>query len=253
MAAPVCVDNRKTLQPAIRLAVITEHPVVRAGLRHLLESRKTLVVTGDASKPTEAISLLASNPPDVVLFDPDGEDFTIHGVERLVGLSEARILIFTAATEPALRQQALALGAMGVVLKRHSVDTLVQAVEKVHAGEVWLERAVTGSMLRKVLRRSHDPEVLKIQSLTKRELEVIGLIGSGFKNEAVAGRLFISNATVRNHMTSILAKLELSDRFELAFFALRHGLVRDQRVSAQANPVDGTPRRLGSVGQQNFG
>jgi two-component system nitrate/nitrite response regulator NarL len=215
------------------VAVLAAHPVVRVGLKYLLEGRHSLHLIGEASKTSEGASLVASQRPDVVLLDPDGEDFTLQAIVMLATLSNARILIFTAATEATLHHQAVALGAMGVVLKHQSADVLGRAVEKVHAGEVWLERVTTASMLRGILRRGHDPEAIKIQSLTKRELEVIALIGSGLKNAAVAERLFISDATVRNHLTSILAKLELSDRFELAFYAARHRLVRTEPQAAE--------------------
>jgi DNA-binding NarL/FixJ family response regulator len=217
----------------IRLAVLAAHPVVRVGLRHLLDSQKMLVLIGEASKTSEAAALVAAEQPDVVLLDPDGEDFTLQAIAKLSRLTDGRILIFTAATEPKLHGQAVALGAMGVVLKHHSGDTLGRAVEKVHAGEVWLERGATASMLQGILRQGDDPEALKIRSLTKRELEVIGFIGSGLKSDAVAERLFISQATVRNHLTSILGKLELADRFELAFYAFRHGLVGEGGIESR--------------------
>jgi two-component system nitrate/nitrite response regulator NarL len=210
----------------IRLAVLAAHPVVRVGLRHLLESQPKLVLIGEASRTAEGAALVASEQPNVVLLDPDSEDFTLEVIANLAALGHGRILIFTAATEPKLHSRAVALGAMGVVQKHHSGDTLGRAVEKVHAGEVWLERGATASMLQGILRGGHDPEALKIHSLTKRELEVIGLVGSGLKSAAIAGRLFISQATVRNHLTSILGKLDLSDRFELAFYASKHGLVQ---------------------------
>jgi two-component system nitrate/nitrite response regulator NarL len=221
------VDTRdeRSADSKIRLAVLAAHPVVRVGLRHLLENRKSLVVVGEASRAAEGAALISSERPNVILLDPDSEDFTLQGIAKLAGLSEGRVLIFTAATAPTVHSQAVALGAMGVVQKHHSGDTLGRAVEKVHAGEVWLERGATASMLQGILRGTSDPEAVKIASLTKRELEVIGLIGSGFKSDAIAARLFISQATVRNHLTSILGKLELSDRFELAFYASEHGLV----------------------------
>jgi DNA-binding NarL/FixJ family response regulator len=208
----------------IRLAVLAAHPVVRVGLRHLLASRNTLVLIGEASRTSEGASLISSTQPDVVLLDPDGDDFTIQTIAMLATLSEARIIIFTAATEPALHHDAVALGAAGVVLKHHSGEILMQAVEKVHAGEVWLQRGSTATLLREILKRERDPEARKIRALTRRELEVVGLIGEGMKNDAIGKRLFISKATVRNHLTSILGKLELPDRFDLAFYALRHGL-----------------------------
>ncbi len=97
-----------------------------------------------------------------------------------------------------------------------------------HGGEVWLDRTITARVFAGIAQRrfARDAEAEKIASLTRREHEIITLVGEGLKNAAVAERLFVSEATVRNHLTSILSKLELTDRFELAVYAFRHGLVR---------------------------
>lgn len=210
----------------LRLVVLAAQPVVRVGVRHLLEGEKTLVLAGEAANTADAASLVSAQRPDVILLDPDSEDFSLDSVTTLLGLSEAKILVFTAATELTLNHHAVALGAMGVVLKRHSGRTMARALERVHAGEIWFEPGAAARMVRGMLARNADPEALKIGSLTRRELEVVGLIGGGLKTNAIADRLFISKATVRNHLTSIFDKLGLSDRFELAFYAARHGLVR---------------------------
>jgi len=212
----------------VRLAVIAAQPVVRVGLRHLLEGRESIVFIGEAGNADDGVTLVVSFQPDVILLDPDTHGLSVPFIGRLAELSRGKILVFTSASDPATHGQAVALGAMGVVQKHHSGDVLARAVERVHAGEIWLERQTTASLVRGLQHRGNgDPETRKIQSLTKRELEVIALIGSGLKNDAVALRLAISQATVRNHLTSILAKLELSDRFELAFYASSHGLVAE--------------------------
>ena len=114
---------------------------------------------------------------------------------------------------------------MGLVLKEQGAEVLIAAIEKVHSGEAWLARSRTASVLSGVSRSSpNNEEALKIESLTKREREIIALTAQGFKRSQIAEKLFISDSTVRNHLTSILSKLELSDRFELVFYAYRHGL-----------------------------
>ncbi len=120
---------------------------------------------------------------------------------------------------------------MGTVLKSVPPEVLIKAIRKVHAGEIWLDRATTAHVLSRIAGRcrSSDIETSKIASLTKREREIIALIGEGLNNAAVAGRLFISVSTVRNHMTSILDKLVVADRFELAVYAFRQGLVKYPR------------------------
>lgn len=220
----------------ITLVVLASQPVVRVGVRHLLEGQTSIVVIGDASRVGDAVSLVSAQRPDVMLLDPDCEDFSLQAITKLVGHGGRSLIVFTSATEPATHGQSVALGAMGVVEKRHSAATLVRAIEKVHAGEVWLERRATASLVQEMVRRHSNPEAPKISSLTKRELEVAVLVGSGLKSHAIAERLFISHATVRNHLTSILAKLELADRFELAFYAREHGLTGAKAERPHTNP-----------------
>lgn len=217
-------DGQSAPNDPIHLLVLAAQPVVRGGVRRLLEGRTSVVVTGEAGHCAEGTALVTALLPHVILLDPDCEDFSLNAVTTFTELGHAPVIVFTGATDPTVHGHAVAFGAMGVVEKRHSADTLCRAVEKVHAGEVWLERRAAASMVQELTRRNSDPEAVKIRTLTKRELEVIGLIGSGLKSEAIANRLFISQATVRNHLTSILSKLELADRFELAFYARQHGL-----------------------------
>ena len=221
----------------IQVAIVAAQPVVRVGLRHLLGSQESLVVVGEATRTADAAELVASQQPNVVILDPDSDDPNLQTIVRIAELSRTKVLVFTSASEPATHRLAVTLGSMGVVQKHQSGETLRRAIERVHAGEVWLERQATASLLRGLQRvGGADPDAEKIRSLTKRELEVIALIGSGLKNDAIALRLALSPATVRNHLTSILGKLELSDRFELAFYASGHGLVGDRGV-APALPV----------------
>jgi DNA-binding NarL/FixJ family response regulator len=154
-------------------------------------------------------------------------------------------------TDPKVHQHAFELGAMGVVLKDQSIDTLVRAIRKLHAGEAWLERVQTANLLN-AIRRRRDPEDVKIESLTKREREVILMVGQGLNGAAIGERLFISEATVRNHLTSILSKLELANRFELAVYAFRHRLVELSPAepvpirATAASSDSGAPRRASS-------
>jgi two-component system nitrate/nitrite response regulator NarL len=202
MAADTSVRPTSIHDSRIRLVIVGAQPVVRVGLRHLLEQSASLQIVGEASCTEEAAALVEKEQPHVILLDPDSEDLSLQTITALTERSAAKVLVFTAATEPTLHIQAVALGAVGVVQKHHSGDTLTRAIGRVAAGEVWLERRTT-------------------------------LIGSGLKNDAIAEHLSLSQATVRNHLTSILSKLELSDRFELVFYAAAHGLV-EPRAGTQA-------------------
>ena len=116
---------------------------------------------------------------------------------------------------------------MGIVLTAHSTQTLVKAVLKVHAGELWLDRAQAADVVSRLTRKRtvDDPEAAKIASLTPRERQIVTLVTEGLKNAGIADRLSISEATARNHLTSVLDKLELDNRFQLAVYAFRKGLV----------------------------
>ena len=209
---------------SIQIVVLSAHTVVRAGLKSLLDKRDNLIIMDDASNTGEALALVRLKRPDVAVIDPDSEEVTLNAIAELTGAGAERILVLTAETDPRMHQRAFEFGAVGVVMKTHPVETLVRAIEKVHLGEVWLDRVKTANLLNGILRR-RDPDGDKILTLTKREREVIAVVGEGLKNAAIGERLFISESTVRNHLTSILGKLELSDRFELAVYAFRHGLV----------------------------
>jgi len=119
------------------------------------------------------------------------------------------------------------MGARGLVFKENTPEILIKAIQKVHAGEVWLERKMMASVISdmsRVLSGKPDATSRQIATLTARERQVVSLIGEGLKNRDIAGRLFITEATVRHHLTSIFGKLDVKDRCELVVYAFRHGL-----------------------------
>ncbi|RPJ78660.1 MAG: DNA-binding response regulator, partial [Acidobacteria bacterium] len=214
----------------VRIILLAKQPVVRAGLRHLLAEQEGLKVIADCSSTTDAIAVARREEVDILLVDPDCEEIALRAVSAFAELGNARILVFSAETDPLMFARAIELGACGVVSKHQSAELLIRAIRKVHAGEVWLDRAATASVLTRAVRRGRDPEVMKIESLTKREREIVTLLGEGLRNTVIAERLFISEATVRNHLTSILSKLGLANRFELAIFAFRNHLIASPDV-----------------------
>jgi DNA-binding NarL/FixJ family response regulator len=121
-------------------------------------------------------------------------------------------------------------GALGVVLKERAPDVLLRAIEKVNQGEVWLERSMVATALTGIWKSQQAPEVdphaEKIASLSERELEVIDLIAKGLKNQQIADALFISESTVRRHLSSIFTKLEVNDRLELLVYTMQHGIIK---------------------------
>jgi len=140
----------------------------------------------------------------------------------------AQVLILTGVLDREQHRRAVCLGAKGIVPKEQSIETLLQAIEKVRAGEVWLDPALTAAALHALTRstgpKQMTPEQAQIAALTAREREVIALVGAGLRNKQVAQRLLISETTVRHHLTAIFDKLGIAWRLELMIYAYRHGL-----------------------------
>ena len=221
---------RAATESPIRILIVDDHAIVRAGLRMLIEAHPGMVVVGEAGNRDEALAAAAQEQPDIILLDLDlaGESGLSFLGEILNHVHEARLLILTGVCDVEMHRHAVRLGAVGLVLKEKAAEVLIKAIEKVHNGEVWLDRSLTASVLTEMSQankpKKADPEAAKIAALTEREREIIALVCEGLKNKQIAERLFISEATVRNHLTSVLSKLKLSDRFELALFSYRHGL-----------------------------
>jgi DNA-binding NarL/FixJ family response regulator len=224
--------DRAAVPPAhdtpIRVLLISDLLLGRPGLHHVLEDVSGIVLVGEAGTSAEAVDIAARERPDVILIDLDLRTDAFDCLERLSAAApDSRVIALSDRTRAADHHVLIELGATGLVLKNERPEVLIKAIRKVHGGEVWLDRTITARVLSGIARRRHvhDAEAEKIASLTRREHEIIALVGEGLKNGVIAERLFVSEATVRNHLTSILSKLALSDRFELAVYAFRHGLV----------------------------
>ena len=198
----------------------------------IIESRMGMVVVGEAENRRESLAAIAQEPPDIILLDLDlGDENGLDLLpELLTAVRDARIILLTGIRDAEVQRRAILLGAMGLVTKQKAADTVIRAIEKVYAGEVWLDRAMIASILNDRVNPSVVPdqntETLRIAKLTEREREVIRLIGEGIKNRQIAERMYISEATVRHHLTSVFAKLGVEDRFELVIYAFQHGLAK---------------------------
>jgi len=213
----------------IRIVVADDHPVFREGLIKLIEARPDLQVVGAAGDGAETVTLVAKLDPDLVLLD--------LAMPRLTGLmalremrhesTHARVILVTAAIDRSEIITGLQLGAQGVVLKDSASEVLFKSIKAVMAGYYWVgRRCVTdlSSTLRE-LSASHPKPTRKQFGLTPRELEIISVILGGSSNCDIAARFSISEKTVKHHLTNIFDKLGVSNRLELALFALHHNLV----------------------------
>ena len=215
--------------PPITVLIVDDHAVVRAGLKMLIDQGPGMKVTGVAGNRAEALNAAASTQPDVIILDivlgdEDGLSFLpeLRQVAR-----NSRVLVLTGLRSSESQRQAMRAGAMGVVLKDHAAEVLIKAIEKVHSGEVWLDRLTMGRVLQEISEeKQSDPNRAKIDTLTERERQVVSLVGEGLKNKQIADRLFISETTVTHHLSSVFSKLEVSDRLELVVYAFRHGLAK---------------------------
>lgn len=219
----------------VNILIVDDHSVIRAGLRLLIETDPRYGVCGDVGSCPEAVEAAERLQPDLILLDIDlnGENGLACVQALLQSAPAASVLVLTGTSDPSVHEQALKVGAMGLVLKEKAAEVLLKAIGKVNQGEVWFDRTVMGSVLAEMSRGgkrvSVTPDEARIRSLTDREREVVTLIGEGLKNRQISERMFISETTVRHHLTSIFSKLDVSDRLELVIYAYRHNLAKPPR------------------------
>jgi DNA-binding NarL/FixJ family response regulator len=213
-----------------RILIADDHPIFRDGLRKLLETEPDFKVIGEASDGQEAVQLAQELKPDVLLLDLAMP--RQPGLDALRELASAaapvRTILLTVAIEKAQLVEALQLGARGVVLKETSTELLLKSIRSVVAGQYWVGReAVTDlvRVLRELIPAAGEETRKKAFGLTPRELEIVSAIVLGFTNRDIARKYNISEDTVKHHLTNIFDKVGVSNRLELALFAIEHRLV----------------------------
>jgi DNA-binding NarL/FixJ family response regulator len=211
----------------VRVLVADDQPLVRAGIRRVIEADPSLVVIGEAADGHEAVALTRALRPDIVLMDVRMPIFDgIEATRRLVEAgSEARVVVLTTFGHDEYVLGALRAGASGFVLKEAPPEEILAAIHVVASGDALISPAVTRSVIEELHRRPPRAElVAKLEQLTPREHEVLGLLARGLSNTEIAAELVVGEGTVKTHVARVLAKLGVRDRVQAVVFAYEAGI-----------------------------
>jgi len=217
----------------ITIVIADDHPIFRDGLRKLLALEDDFEVIGEARDGKEAFDVVQLKEPDVLLLDlrMPGLD-GLSALPRLQSLNvKTKIIVVTASEDKNEFVQAMKLGCSGIVLKQAATEQLIKCIRRVHAGEIWMDASTTAAVLRQFAAGTEPASPSTQQSrgrdrtpLSQREREIVALVAQGYKNKEMAAKMFISEQTVKNHLHNIFDKLGVSDRLELALYAIHQGL-----------------------------
>ena len=223
------VESRKT---GIRILIADDHPIVRDGLRKLLNLEEDFEVVGEASDGREVLDKVQELDPDVLLLDLRMPNLDgLSTLQALVQLNKrTRVIVLTASEDKNEFVQAMKLGCSGIVLKQTAPDLIVKSIRKVYGGEIWLDSHTTAAVMRQFAAPGElgggtgSGKTRERSPLSTREREIVQLVAQGYKNKEMAEKMFISEQTVKNHLHNIFDKLGVSDRLELALYAIHKGL-----------------------------
>src|SRR4051794_24963172 len=221
----------------IRIVVADDHPIFRDGLCRLLALEEDFEVVAQASDGRQVLEILQQLEPDILLLD-----LKMPGLDGLATLqrlqavrNKTRVIVLTASDDKNEFVQAMKLGTSGIVLKQTATELLIKSIRKVHAGEIWLDSHTTAAVIRQFVAEDSPPPPppqppapaqrdRERSPLSQREREIVALVAQGFKNKEMAEKMFISEQTVKNHLHNIFDKLGVSDRLELALYAIHNNL-----------------------------
>ena len=214
----------------IKVLIVDDHQVVRQGLRTFLELHEDIDVVGEAEDGKSAVEQVRQLKPDVVLMDlvmPNMDGITATQQLHELGFP-ARVIALTSFSEDDKVFPAIQVGAASYLLKDVSPDDLVEAIRAVHHGEARLHPDIARKLMQQVTQMRNTSQEKSVDELTERERDVIRLVAVGRNNREIAQELFISEKTVKSHISNILGKLNLEHRTQLAIYAIKNKLVESE-------------------------
>lgn len=239
------MNTRTTISP-IKIQIVDPHQIVLWGMKQLISSNSNYSVCATATNVKESISSALASEPDVIVLEPDldGED-GIGLITTLLQKTKAKIIIFTGSNKSDLHDQAVVKGARGIITKSEPIDTLLKAIEKIHLGELWINRNATSRILLQIA-EANAPKTLsneqkKLASLSTKEETVTRAIQMHSEKtlKEIASTLNISEHTLRNHLASIYSKLDLRNRLELYVFCGKYQKTNNPSVHPRRRSTDG--------------
>ncbi len=215
----------------IRVVIVDDHPVVRKGLRMMLDSEPDINVCGEASKVKEAVEVISREDPDVVTVDLslDGD---VSGIELVKNINDnfpsSKSLVLSMHDESLYAERVIRAGARGYVMKKEAMDNVIGAIRKIMNGELFLSEEISGKIIDKLLHGSSDTMDTPVNILANKEFEVFQLMGHGFSSREIADKMEISINTIESHKRNIREKLKLKNTSELVKHAVQWVLTQNR-------------------------
>jgi DNA-binding NarL/FixJ family response regulator len=210
----------------VKLVIADDHVLIREGIKKLLELEESLEILGLASDGNEAIELVKTLKPDVILLDINMPH--LSGIEALKIIKSdfpsTKVIMLTIHEDAEYLIETVNIGAEGYVLKDADVSSLVKAILKVNGGDIYIHPTLSGILIKEYKKKDQRQEEINNSSLTRREYEVIKLISKGYNNKEIATELFISEKTVKNHVSNIFKKIKVTDRTQAALYAIKNNI-----------------------------
>lgn len=217
----------------IRLLIADSFPVTRAGLRAILASSPEIEIVAEAEDGSEAVDRALELDPDVVITElrlPKMDGLTVLRTLQ-TRAPRTKVLLFTGSDNKEEFIEAMKLGCSGILMKSSAPPLIIKSIQKVNAGEIWLDSNTTAAVIRQFANPADsipaphgNGKPRERAQLSQREREIIVLIAQGYKNKEIAEKMFITEQTVKNHLHNVFDKLGVSDRLELALYAIHNSL-----------------------------